>query len=62
MYRIVANNEVYSFKHIWSLAATGFHFLLDKKTKQKNQAAKKALLRMLLPHPQFSGMALLFFN
>jgi len=29
----------------------GFHFFLDKKAKQKNQAAKKALLRLPLPPP-----------
>ena len=36
---------------VWSLAATGFHFLLDEKTKQKNHVAKKAMLRMQLPPP-----------
>jgi len=51
LYIIFINNEVYTFKLILSLAATGFHFLLDEKTKQKNQATKKAMLRMQLPQP-----------
>jgi len=45
-YKLMVNNKIFTFKRIWSLAATSVHFFLDEETNQRNQAAKKAKLRM----------------
>ena len=48
------------FKLVWSLAATGFLFFLDKKQKQKNQVAKIAMLEAAPTAHGLATFALLF--